>query len=210
MGKRFLKSMVRAQRGITGLETAIILIAFVVVASVFAYTVLSAGIFSSEKGRETIESGIGNTTSAIALSGKVIAKDTNGDRNVDQLIFTLASVVGQESSVDLSHTTDTDNDGLLSDESNKNHTMVITYFDRDQTVADIAWTKTALGKNDGDDILEAGEKFQITVYLTTALSSSYPLNAYDTFTIEVKPPKGGAVTFSKTIPPVTSGVMVLN
>jgi flagellin-like protein len=33
-----------SQRGITGLETAIILIAFVVVASVFAFTVLSTGI----------------------------------------------------------------------------------------------------------------------------------------------------------------------
>ena len=41
----FFKRFHGEQRGITGLETAIILIAFVVVASVFAYTVLSAGIF---------------------------------------------------------------------------------------------------------------------------------------------------------------------
>ena len=39
----------RDQRGVTGLETAIILIAFVVVASVFAFTVLSTGIFSAPK-----------------------------------------------------------------------------------------------------------------------------------------------------------------
>ena len=39
----------RGEKGITGLETAIILIAFVVVASVFAYTVLSAGLFASQK-----------------------------------------------------------------------------------------------------------------------------------------------------------------
>lgn len=32
------------QRGITGLETAIVLIAFVVVASVFAFAVLSTGL----------------------------------------------------------------------------------------------------------------------------------------------------------------------
>jgi flagellin-like protein len=36
-----------SERGITGLETAIILIAFVVVASVFAFTVLATGIFAS-------------------------------------------------------------------------------------------------------------------------------------------------------------------
>jgi len=42
---------VENQRGITGLETAIILIAFVVVASVFAFTVLSTGIFASERSK---------------------------------------------------------------------------------------------------------------------------------------------------------------
>ena len=43
-----------SERGITGLETAIILIAFVVVASVFAFTVLSTGIFASERSKETV------------------------------------------------------------------------------------------------------------------------------------------------------------
>ncbi len=46
------------QRGITGLETAIILIAFVVVASVFAFTVLSTGIFASERSKDTVCAGI--------------------------------------------------------------------------------------------------------------------------------------------------------
>ena len=63
---RFFKGLHRGQKGITGLETAIILIAFVTVASVLAYSVLSAGIFSSEKGKETVyqrtESGFSSTT----------------------------------------------------------------------------------------------------------------------------------------------------
>jgi flagellin FlaB len=41
--------LLRSEKGITGLETAIILIAFVVVASVFAFTVLSTGVFSAER-----------------------------------------------------------------------------------------------------------------------------------------------------------------
>ena len=53
------------QRGITGLETAIILIAFVVVASVFAFTVLSTGIFSSERSKETVFAGIKEAQSTI-------------------------------------------------------------------------------------------------------------------------------------------------
>ena len=63
----------RDQRGITGLETAIILIAFVVVASVFAYTVLSAGIFSSEKGKEAIHAGLEQARGSMELVGSVKA-----------------------------------------------------------------------------------------------------------------------------------------
>ena len=43
------KKFFRHEKGITGLETAIILIAFVVVAAVFAYTALSAGLFATQK-----------------------------------------------------------------------------------------------------------------------------------------------------------------
>ena len=47
----------RGQRGITGLETAIVLIAFVVVSSVFAFAALSTGLFTSDKSKETINAG---------------------------------------------------------------------------------------------------------------------------------------------------------
>ena len=68
-----LTSFLRGEKGITGLETAIILIAFVVVASVFAYTVLSAGIFSSEKGKEAIHAGLEEARSTMEPRGSVIA-----------------------------------------------------------------------------------------------------------------------------------------
>ena len=64
----------RDQRGVTGLETAIILIAFVVVASVFAFTVLSTGIFSAERGKETIHAGLRGARSSLELKGSVVAE----------------------------------------------------------------------------------------------------------------------------------------
>ena len=207
--EQIITSLRQGQRGITGLETAIILIAFVVVASVFAYTVLSAGLFSAEKEREAVSVGLENASSALTINGNVVAKDTDGDRAVDGLVFTISTVFGQESNIDLTVTTDTDSDGLLSDETNVVHATVVTYFDRDINLDDIAWTKTPIGKNDGDNILEAGEKFRFTVYLT-ALPSANSLTAYDTFTLEISPPRGASVIISKTIPAVTSAVMVLN
>ena len=55
-----------------GLTGAFILIAFVVVASVFAFTVLSTGIFASERSKETVFSGIKEAQSSIEPRGSVI------------------------------------------------------------------------------------------------------------------------------------------
>ena len=68
------------QRGITGLETAIILIAFVVVASVFAFTVLSTGVFWTDRARETIFAGLEQTKSSLRPTGSVIASVDTLDR----------------------------------------------------------------------------------------------------------------------------------
>ncbi len=206
MPERIRNNLANGQRGITGLETAIILIAFVVVASVFAYTVLSAGIFSSEKGKEAIYEGLESVRSSMELVGGVIAKDVDGDSDVDLLLFTLTNALAGEA-IDMHITTDTDFDGLLSDEANKNHTTVISWIDPTQSVADIAWTKTELGKGDGDDLLEAGEKFTITVYVGSALATDP--DEYDQFTIEVKPDGGAALIFDRTLPAVIDSVMDL-
>ncbi len=63
-----------------------------------------------------------------------------------------------------------------------------------------------MGKNDGDDLLEAGEKFHIAVNLA-ALPSNNQLGTYDTFTIQIVPLVGSPLSFQKTLPPVTSAVM---
>jgi flagellin-like protein len=70
--KRYLKHIYKEQRGITGLETAIILIAFVVVAAVFAYTVLSAGLFSTQKSQEAVYSGLQETQGTLEIKGSVV------------------------------------------------------------------------------------------------------------------------------------------
>ena len=71
--KRYFKNIYKAQKGITGLETAIILIAFVVVAAVFAYTVLSAGLFSTQKSQEAVYNGLKETQGTLELMGSVVA-----------------------------------------------------------------------------------------------------------------------------------------
>jgi flagellin FlaB len=210
---QWLKRTQADQRGITGLETAIILIAFVVVASVFAYTVLSAGIFSSEKGKEAIHAGIEQARGTMEIVGGIVLKDTGAptgsttqDNNVDQVIFTVANALDGEA-LDLTTTVDSDNDGTLSDETGRTHSTIISYIDKNQRVDDIAWTRTEVGKGDGDALLEAGEKMQIAVNVSKM--ATY-LGTDVTFTIEVKPDRGSALVIERTTPFVIDDVIYLN
>ncbi len=114
------------QRGITGLDSAIIVIAAILVASLLAVIVIGAGIFFSKNAEEILGTRISGRTSVMELTGTIIARDTDGDSDVDAIEFDLESVLGQESGIDLSITTDTNGDGILSDEESKLHTMVIS------------------------------------------------------------------------------------
>ena len=90
-----IKNMHRGQKGITGLETAIILIAFVTVASVLAYSVLSAGIFSSERGKAAVYSGLESAQSTMSLKGSVVGTCTGSA--LTSVTFNLALAISGSS-----------------------------------------------------------------------------------------------------------------
>ena len=78
------------QRGITGLETAIVLIAFVVVASVFAFAVLNGGLLSSQKSEQAALGGLEATSASLSIRGDVIASANAGKTAIDTVRFNLA------------------------------------------------------------------------------------------------------------------------
>ena len=147
------------------------------------------------------------------LVGGVVLKDTGAptgstaqDDVVDQVVFTVSNALDGEP-IDLTTTTDSNNNGDLSDESGATHSTIISYIDSNQRVDDIAWTRTEVGKGDGDALLEPGEKMQIAVNVSQ-LSSS--LGADTQFTLEVKPDRGSALVIERTTPYVIDDVMYLN
>jgi flagellin FlaB len=192
------------EKGITGLETAIILIAFVVVAAVFAYTVLSAGLFSTQKSQEAVYSGLKEAQSTLELRGGVIgiATGTTGaSGNISQLKFVIANVLGGEP-VDFTIPLDTDDNGLADEDSP--NVVVINYQDQDQTADDLFWTIAKLGNADDDQLLEADERFEITIgdatgNLLDALTTSN-LTVKKTFNIELLPPGGATLNIERTTP----------
>ena len=172
---------IRDERGITGLETAIILIAFVVVAAVFAFVVLSTGLFSSERGKEAVYAGLAKTRGTMELSSGVVA--TSSTTRITKLQFDVALAAGGDS-VNLDPTATTNR-------------TVISYIDTGTQIGNVTYTATALVGN-GDTLLQPGELFEITID-TTALAG-VTLVANSTFTLEMKPPSGSYMVIQRTIP----------
>jgi flagellin FlaB len=157
------------EKGITGLETAIILIAFVVVAAVFAYTALSAGLFSTQKSQEAVYSGLKEAQSTLELRGGVVAiaaaNETGSSGNISQIKFVVGNVLGGEA-IDFTEPYD-DEDSNGKADSDSPNVVVINYLDGSQQVDDIYWTISKLGNADSDNLLEENERFEITLGSTT-------------------------------------------
>jgi archaeal flagellin FlaB len=160
----------RKQRGITGLETAIILIAFVVVASVFSFTVLSTGVFASERSKETVYAGLEEAKSSLEPRGSVIGYKGRAGSTVDEdtiykFQFVLSNAIAGEA-VDLTPPYTKDDTGTDPDKSaGAEYKTVISYMDKNQYISDVPWTIKLLGQSTNDYLLESGEKAEISVWL---------------------------------------------
>lgn len=186
--QRLVKKLFRNQQGITGIETAIILIAFVIVASVFAYVVLSAGLFSTQKAKEAIHSGLDEARSAIEIKGNVYGKMVNSV--LTSVYFTVATTTGGNM-VDF---TDTDNF------TNK---VVISYSDSYQIIPSMNWTMSKLNTQTADNMLDQNELFMITVDLSAVSANctdEQKPGPYHKFSLEIKPPVGAVLILERTIP----------
>ena len=196
---RFIQRIPRDQRGITGLETAIVLIAFVVVSSVFAFAALSTGLFSSDKAKETIQAGLAETRGSTELKGSVIlttgtTAPVSGTLAVaDTIAFQVANAVGGNA-IDL-----TPGKTLIKD----------TYATRSKMFladsATEAFTSTGLGSADSDMLSERNEVYEIKLtglYSTDSGDNNLTkaLDVNTTFSLEVIPPNGAVLFIERTSP----------
>jgi flagellin FlaB len=63
----------QSHRGVIGVESAIVMIAFVIVAAALAFVVLNMGFSTTQKAKTTIASSLGEASSALEVAGKVTA-----------------------------------------------------------------------------------------------------------------------------------------
>ena len=173
----------------TGLEAAIVLIAFVVVAAVFSYVMLGAGFFTSQKSKEGVHTGVDQATSSIELNGDIIG--VGSATNLTGLKITLA-LTEDNNPVDISKL-------VVSYRTSSIYNATI--FDPAQS-AQYTWIQQ-VGNN--NNLLEQFEKVQLNLNL----DADEQVGPNTRITLEIKPATGTTLSVSATTPPSVDPIMTL-
>ena len=227
MNVRSLKTLCsrfrKEQSGITGLETAIVLIAFVVVAAVFAFTVLTTGLFTSEKAKETALAGVQTTSSSLVIKGSIIAAGMGlpnpaapapPTARVEYIRVKIASATGVEQV--LFNPSD-----VLITYTDPNNVVLLTYNAAvmDNTPASVTGClgTSALNadtwclRNAGNmnPIIDPGEVMELFINLNQ-LPPASRLGTNTQFTVEIIPQDGAVLKFERRSPLDITAVMNLD
>ena len=212
-----MKKLLKSKKGIVGIEAAIVLIAFIIVAAALSYVVINMGFFTTQKTKEAMQSGLDESLSALQLDGLVTGK-TNNQSHVEWVVFPVKLSAGR-ASMDL-----------------KNGTVVVSVYLPDATLLDVyqgVYNETAYGadpidlkkvldnirsifegkdnedmamcviyNDDGDSVLESTEKAFLIIHLDENLASGgrHTMSDYDVVKVEVKGAKGAALTVVRMAP----------
>jgi flagellin FlaB len=177
--------------GFTGLEAAIVLIAFIVVASVFSYVILGAGFFTTQKAQETVYRSVEQASTNVEVVGNVYGIQSEGSSGINKIQFSLKLAVGS-SAVDLSR-------------------MKIVFSTPSTTPATLSQGTTAdrstfTAKKDGTtDVTALRENEQVEIAFNVE-----PVQPNTKINIEVRPALGAVIPFSRTIPAFIDHTTILH
>ena len=171
--------------GFTGLEAAIVLIAFVVVAAVFSYVVLGAGFFTTQKSQETVYKGVEQASTNIQMIGNVYGLGS-ASSGITTIQFSLGLAPGAPA-VDMQRMNIVFSTGS---------TTPVTY-----SYGSSAST-TAFNSGCGP-AMDPQEQCEISFLLDPDVEANTKMN------IEIRPSVGAALPFTKTAPATIQTTNVL-
>jgi len=196
MAKR--SSLRKDERAFTGLEAAIVLTAFVVVAAVFSYVVLNAGFFTTQTAKSTVHTGV-QATSSVELAGDVIGYGNTAESKLDNVTFYLRLTAGKNP-VNINKT-------LVTFTTSEKHIVLTKDYAARNNFSGLEeneWTFSWIDplESPADNLLEKCEKVCIKANIPD-------LDPNTDFTIEVKPPEGTTLGIDRSVPPAIYEVMNL-
>jgi len=194
-----------------GIDTAIILIAFVLVAAAVAFVVLDMGMSAAQKAKQTMEGGLQQASTALQVDGDVMAYvNTSGNVQVIYIplgvtpgtgyvsfaksLLSVSLIAGNMSYANIYN-------GVAGVITNQSLTTIADSLEGKGAVAEVYF----IHGNITPFVLGPYGQALLVIHLP------YGLPAYKSFTVTISPSIGGAITVSRIIPPdnVTNTVIDL-
>jgi flagellin FlaB len=198
--RRLFKSL----RGIVGIEAAIVLIAFIIIAAALSYVVINMGFYTTQKTKETMQSGLEESLTSLQLDGLVTAKTNTSSTQILYILIPVKLAAGH-AAVDLS------NKSVIVSVYLPNETLLNIYAGALSTT-NTTWdslvstlnlpndtAKFAMYNDNGNTVLEGTEKAFLMLRLNSTDTTGM-LNDYETVQIEVRTATGAALTVVRTAP----------
>ncbi len=225
--RRFRFGRKKARKGIVGIEAAIVLIAFVLVAAALAFVVLNMGMFTAQKSKEVIARAYEESTRAIDVAGSVVANVTNYTDSANAKVTFISipiKLTAGARAIDLNRTT-VSVMVILPDGTSKYYENAVqkpvssiqkvsgdlSSFVKDtlklntSSSVQINATWAYARSTNNNNLLESGE---IALLVIKFDEQGISVSAYSRIIVEIKPPEGSVVTVERTVPPMLTSQYV--
>ena len=192
--------VLKSKRGLVGIEAAIVLIAFVIVAAAFSFMVINMGLYATQKGRETVRQGVQEASTPLTLDGSIIIRGTTNG-TVDAIIIPIKTLgvkyvpMGSGTTV---VTLRIENKTAYANIYYGINTTDPTGLSYAELISGVptSQAKLFIENSDGDNSLDYTEKG----YLVIHLSSSEAANEREHVFIEIRPEQGAPLSIEFTVP----------
>ncbi|MDN5339861.1 MAG: archaeal flagellin FlaB [Euryarchaeota archaeon] len=179
----------------TGLEAAIVLIAFIVVAAVFSYVILGAGFFTTQKSQEVVHTGVQQASSSMEIVGNVYGEGDATNSHLTSIRFIVANTAGG---------TALDVKQMVVTYVDEGHHVVVPYTPGGNANTTNCWDVLEVYNEQGDAnlLLEPGEQFELQVHVQNPTPNT-------PFTVNLQPAAGAVYPIKKTVPPAIDKINLL-
>ena len=212
----------RSRRGIIGIEAAIVLIAFVIIAAAFAFMAINMGLFATQRSKDTIAQGLREASSPLQVDGSIFIRVVDDEIMVNATIIPLRAmgvkyvpVGANETVVSLSIV---ERSGESRAYANIYYGVNATYEPKGETFDKLVKTALITAKNrtgtpnlvpsavlivensDGDEALDAFEKGFLVVVLGNGTGVAPNVAPRAIVTIEIRVERSAPLTIEFMVP----------
>ena len=190
-------NIIKSKRAMVGLEAAIILIAFVIIAGAFSFMVINQGLFATERGKTVVQDSLRQASTPLAVDGTVFVNASSASA-INAIVIPLRAYGVRYVAMGTSQTAVTLKVGEnawpnIYEGVNATFSSSANFT---EFVSDVTTGKAKLfiQNSNGDEALDSAEKGYLIIRLTS------PASARTHIIVEIRPEKSAPLTVEFFVP----------